>query len=217
MASQINRRLDQEATRAQAFLSPSTEPLLISLLEETLIEKHLSAILDHPASGLSSLLQDSRVDDLTRLYRLFGRVSKGHAALQTGISSWIVKIGGQVNAGLLDVVAVEERAGDVEDVPMVNDPKGKGKGKEVVVDVAAAVVVGEGSVPVKKAPKAAVDSGNARTKAALAWVQNVLDLKDKFDVLLIMAFASDKAFEKSINDVSPFPFFIFLFLRRLFC
>ena len=34
----------------------------------------------------------------------------------------------------------------------------------------------------------------------------MLDLKDKFDVLLADAFASDKAIEKSINDVRSFAF-----------
>lgn len=43
---------------------------------------------------------------------------------------------------------------------------------------------------------------SAKTKAALAWVQNVLDLKDKFDMLLIEAFETDKSMEKAINDVS---------------
>jgi cullin 3 len=38
-------------------------------------------------------------------------------------------------------------------------------------------------------------------KAALGWVQNVLDLKDKFDTILKDAFALDKDFEKTINDV----------------
>ncbi|ORY88874.1 Cullin-domain-containing protein [Leucosporidium creatinivorum] len=183
----INRRLEEERTRAQTYLAPSTEPLLVNLLERTLISAHLTAILDHPASGLSTLIQDSRLDDLRLLYTLFGRVGTGHAALQTAVSKWIIEIGGKVNEGLLVVL---ER-GDDEGAA---DPKGKGKARE---DAAGDTDMKPDISAVKKKVEA---PGNAKTKAALAWVQNVLDLKDKFDAILNKAFSGDKAFEKSIND-----------------
>jgi len=134
-------------------------------------------------------MQDSRLDDLRLLYTLFGRVPTGHAALQAAVSKWIVEIGGKVNEGLLVVL---ER-GDDEGAA---DPKGKGKAKE---DAGGDTDMKPDVPAVKKKPEA---PGNAKTKAALAWVQNVLDLKDKFDAILTKAFSGDKAFEKSINDVS---------------
>ncbi|BGO96947.1 hypothetical protein JCM10021v2_000583 [Rhodotorula toruloides] len=173
----INRRLEEESTRAQSYLKASTEPLLMSLLDNVLIEQHLASILEHPASGLSTLIQDSRIEDLKLLYTLFGRVGKGHPALQAGVSAWIVAIGKQINEGVSLAPEPETRA---------EDAKGKGKAADE----------SEGA---KKKPEAG-GAINAKTKAALAWVQNVLDLKDKFDTLLAKAFASDKAFEKSIND-----------------
>ncbi|GAA5912517.1 hypothetical protein JCM6882_004789, partial [Rhodosporidiobolus microsporus] len=182
----INRRLAEEATRAQSYLAPSTEPLLISLLDHVLIESHLQSILDHPSAGLATLIQDSRIDDLKLLFALFGRVGKGHGALQAGVSGWIVAIGKQVNEGVNFVQSAA--AGADEDAPAgAADAKGKGKAKE---DDPAAK---------KKEAAAAAGPVNARTKAALGWVQNVLDLKDKFDTLLEKAFASDKEFEKAIN------------------
>ncbi|GAA5852604.1 hypothetical protein JCM8547_002559 [Rhodosporidiobolus lusitaniae] len=171
----INRRLSEETTRAQSYLAPSTEPLLLSLLDHVLIETHLRSVLDHPSAGLSTLIHDSRIDDLKLLYTLFGRVGKGHAALQAGVSQWIVEIGKQVNEGVVQLSS----AADAEDA----DPKGKGKAKE---DDGAKKAAAPGPV-------------NAKTKAALGWVQNVLDLKDKFDTLLEKAFSSDKEFEKAIN------------------
>lgn len=66
----------------------------------------------------------------------------------------------------------------------------KGKGKAEVEE------------PGSKAKKPSAEVTNEKTKAALGWVQSVLDLKDKFDTILADAFNSDKAFEKSINDVS---------------
>ncbi|CEQ41447.1 SPOSA6832_03156, partial [Sporobolomyces salmonicolor] len=178
----INRRLKEEATRAQSYLAPSTEPLLLSLLDHILIESHLTSILEHPASGLSTLIHDSRVEDLKLLYTLFGRVGKGHAELQKAVAEWIVKVGRGVNEG----VALIPESGEGE-----ADPKGKGKEKDGEEGGAAAR---------KKGDAAAAGPVNAKTKAALGWVQSVLDLKDKFDGLLEKAFSGDKAFEKAIND-----------------
>lgn len=192
--SQINRRLEEESTRAQSYLGASTEPLLISLLDNVLIEQHLSSILEHPASGLPTLIQDSRVEDLKLMYTLFGRVGKGHAALQKGISAWIVGIGKQVNEGVSLSANPPPPTGDLDDAS-----KSKAAGNE---DEEPGAAGGGGGATGKKPAAPAGGPINAKTKAALAWVQDVLDLKDKFDLLLEKAFAGDKAFEKSINDVS---------------
>ncbi|BGP14809.1 hypothetical protein JCM10213v2_002764 [Rhodosporidiobolus nylandii] len=170
----INRRLTEESLRATSYLASSTSPLLISLLEHVLIENHLSSILDHPSAGLATLIQDSRVEDLKLMYALFGRVGRGHAALRDGISAWIVGIGKKVNEGL--------------SVPGLGEDGGKGKGKAPAM---------EEDAPAKKPAEGPV---NARTKAALGWVQGVLDLKDKFDDLLERAFGGDKEFERTINN-----------------
>ena len=151
---------------------------MIDLLEKTLIGAHLDDILNHPASGLRTLLQDSRISDLARLYTLFGRVSTGHPALRVGVASWIVEVGKQVNEGL------SLGGEDQEEV---------------------AVKVEEGVEGAKPKAKAAEGPATAKLKAALGWVQNVLDLKDKFDNILRDAFNLDKEFERTINDVSSAP------------
>lgn len=106
----------------------------------------------------------------------------GHDALQKSVAEWITRVGKQVNEGLLVIVAEVEAVEEEESIPNPNDPKGKGKAK-----------AGTGS---------AVDLAGAKGRAALSWVENVLALKDKFETILVEAFHSDKAFEKSINDVS---------------
>lgn len=178
---QINRRLEEEALRAQSYLAASTEPLLITLLERVLITTHLSAILDHPASGLATLISDSRIPDLRLLYDLFGRVATGHAELQNGVSKWIVDVGKKVNDGLIEVAA---------------------KGVKEEEEEATAAAGPEASTSKAPAPARPAGAAEAKTKAALGWVQNVLDLKDQFDAILEKAFGADKTFEKSINDVS---------------
>ena len=181
MRPQIERRLTEEAGRAQTYLSPSTEPLLITLLEKTLITAHLNSVLSHTASGLPTLIQDSRIPDLQRIYRLFGRVDTGHTCLKIDIAKWIIDIGKQVNDGLAFVLNEDEPEQIVE---------GKGKGRAME----------EGDAPPPK-KKVGSEVAGEKTRAALAWVQSVLDLKDKFDRMLAEAFNSDKEFEKSINEV----------------
>ncbi|KAM0788414.1 hypothetical protein ACM66B_001551 [Microbotryomycetes sp. NB124-2] len=189
----IHRRLEEEAERAQTYLATSTEPLLIELLERVLITTHIQAILEHPASGLPSLIQDSRLDDLRLLYTLFGRVPEGHTALQASMSKWIVDIGTKINEGLLARPETHENDDDGPDVKMAN-----GKGKERATDTDGPTADKPSKPAARPPPKET--SASLRLKAAIGWVQNVLDLKDKFDTILQKACFSDKAFEKSIND-----------------
>ncbi|GAA5916504.1 cullin family protein [Sporobolomyces salmoneus] len=171
----IHRRLSEEQTRARSYLSSSTEPLLLALLDRVLIASHLTSIITHPSAGLSTLIQDERIEDLKLMYQLFGRVEAGPAELMKGISEWIVRIGKGIN---------EEPTSSTTS----NESSEKGKEKET----------GEAGTAKKKGPSEAPI--NPKTKVAIDWVASVLSLKDKFDRLLLEAFADDKAFEKTIND-----------------
>ncbi|GAA6005797.1 hypothetical protein JCM11491_004014 [Sporobolomyces phaffii] len=170
----IHRRLSEEQTRARSYLSSSTEPLLLALLDRVLISSHLASIITHPSAGLSTLIGDERIDDLKLMYLLFGRVETGHQELMKGISEWIVKVGKGIN---------EEPSSTASD----SNDKGKEREREA-----------EAGTPAKKRPSEA--PMNPKTKVAIDWVASVLALKDKFDRLLLEAFSDDKAFEKTIND-----------------
>lgn len=89
-----------------------------------------------------------------------------------------------MNDGLAFVLNENEVEGEGE-----GDVEGGGKGKGKAAE---------------GAKKVAAEASGEKTRAALAWVQSVLDLKDKFDRMLAEAFNSDKEFEKSINEVSLF-------------
>jgi hypothetical protein len=77
----------------------------------------------------------------------------------------------------------------LDDVP-VKEEKGKGKGKAVAGSAASAGAAAGASA---QAPALA---------QAVRWVQDVLDLKDKFDRILEQAFQGDKSIQISINEVS---------------
>jgi len=69
-------RLDLEQARAQAYLHSSTEASLIKKVEQEVISAHQSRLLENDNSGFIPLLKDYKVEDLSRMYRLFKRV--GH-------------------------------------------------------------------------------------------------------------------------------------------
>lgn len=118
------------------------------------------------------MLDGDRLSDLKRMFTLFTKVPEdiGKEALRLKLRQSVETRGKAINAGAASVVA-----GDDEGDEDKADPKGKGKAK---------------------APSAAATN----LAQALRWVQDVLDLKDKFDKILEKAFMDDKQVQASINE-----------------
>ena len=137
-----------------------------------------------PGSGLVAMLDHDRIDDLARLYRVFWKVQPlGPKELKKAMKETVKERGEKINEGTAQQQEdVKPPAGDGPS----EDVKGKGKGKETAGGSGAAGAL----------------------QSALRWVQEVLDLKDKFDRILRDAFGGDKAVQTSINEVcaqSPAP------------
>ena len=69
--------LRSEEERVDAYLHASSRPRLMAAAEVALLASHAEALLGKEGSGVSSLLNDGRREDLARMYRLFVRVPKG--------------------------------------------------------------------------------------------------------------------------------------------
>jgi cullin 3 len=123
-------------------------------------------------SGLKYMLNNDKIDDLTRMFQLFRRVDPDHRILTHGLTSHIELIGKEINAGFVSA-----------------------RGKEA-------------------------ESTEQGLPAALKWVEQVLDLKGKYDNILSEAFANEakmkscvvEGFSSFINDNSKSPEFISLFI-----
>ena len=113
-----------------------------------------------------------KTDDLSRLYRLFVIVPEGLPTLRRAVRESIVRRGKEINAA----TGAGESGDHEEEEP--EDPKGKGKGK------------------------ARAHGGAQTLQLALKWVEDVLELKDKFDSVWVKAFQSDRDLESSENEVS---------------
>jgi cullin 3 len=172
---QVERRLAEEADRVQHYLQPSTEPLLRSVLDQILIDDTLQSVIGHPSGGLDALVADGAATDLARMYTLFGRVGPGHRQMRDALKAWIVHQGER-----LQIEGAEGATTTATATGSEGGVGGGGKGKEREAD----------------GPQ-----GAPGTQVAVTWVTGVLQLKVQMDRLWNDAFASDRAFQTTINEV----------------
>lgn len=196
----VEKRLSEESDRIETYLHPNTCPLLFSLLDNVLIANTAQTVISNPTTGLASLLQDDKIDDLSRMYKLFGRTGDGHILLQRGLKAWMVEQGAKIIDNNASSSAASTTApsaagqGDAADTAAA-DVKGKGKARD---DGAAPATTGFATS--KAGPSAG--SAAAASNLAIEWVTSVLSLKDKMDKIWNEAFEKDRHFQNAINDVS---------------
>uniref|UniRef100_A0AAY5F5N8 Cullin family profile domain-containing protein n=1 Tax=Electrophorus electricus TaxID=8005 RepID=A0AAY5F5N8_ELEEL len=89
----VARRLEEENDRVISYLDQSTQKPLISAIEKQLLGEHMTAILQ---KGLSTLLDENRVTELTLLYQLFSKVKGGLPVLLQFWRDYIKSFGGEV-------------------------------------------------------------------------------------------------------------------------
>ncbi|KAG8213020.1 Cullin family-domain-containing protein [Butyriboletus roseoflavus] len=171
-------RFVSETSRTHHYLYSQTGPPLLRTLEQYLLTQNLSTVISMPNSGLDSMIDLDKVEDLNRLYRLFTMVPTGLLTLRRSLKDSILRRGRDINQSSITTDIAEDVDVDIDeaDAP-VTVSKGKGKGR----------------------PRA---QGPPQTLAlALKWVQDVLDLKDRFERLWKQAFASNREVESALNEV----------------
>uniref|UniRef100_A0A669E3Q6 Cullin 4A n=1 Tax=Oreochromis niloticus TaxID=8128 RepID=A0A669E3Q6_ORENI len=89
----VARRLEEENDRIVSYLDQSTQKPLISCVEKQLLGEHMTAILQ---KGLSTLLDENRVTELTLLYQLFSKVKGGLPTLLQFWRDYIKSFGGEI-------------------------------------------------------------------------------------------------------------------------
>ncbi|KAL3517467.1 hypothetical protein ACH5RR_020056 [Cinchona calisaya] len=69
--------LRKEKDRVSHYLHPSSETKLLDKVQHELLVTYGNQLLENEHSGCRALLRDDKVDDLSRMYRLFHKVPKG--------------------------------------------------------------------------------------------------------------------------------------------
>ncbi|KAJ3538210.1 hypothetical protein NMY22_g5259 [Coprinellus aureogranulatus] len=166
----VEERYESEDSRIHHYLSVQTNNALKQILESTLLIPNLFTVISMPNSGLDMMIDMNKLDDLARLYRLYQPVSGGLSVLKKALRESITRRGKELNEASLGS-AGNDGDEDGEEDGARRKEKGKAKARPV-----------PGATP------------------AIKWVQDVLDLKDKFDSVWKDAFKSDRDIEAALNE-----------------
>ncbi|KAG8183868.1 hypothetical protein JTE90_005332 [Oedothorax gibbosus] len=85
----VEARIGEEAERAKHYLDESTEKLIVKVVEDELISKHMKTIVEMENSGVVHMLKNQKTDDLACMYKLFSRVHDGLKTMVACVSSYL--------------------------------------------------------------------------------------------------------------------------------
>ncbi|KJE93406.1 Cullin 3 [Capsaspora owczarzaki ATCC 30864] len=179
----VEERIREELERVAHYLDALSEPPLKRVVERELIANHMTALVEMDNSGLVSALVHNRLDDLARMYSLFSRVETGLSLIQKHLDVHLKEVGKAI-------VVADDEAGSAAAAPPA---------------AASSSSSSSSSSSVPAAPGAtAKDAGGV--KDASRYVQQIIDLRDKYETILLKAFRGDRNFRSTIN--SCFEFFV---------
>ncbi|XP_022137923.1 cullin-1-like [Momordica charantia] len=69
--------LRREKDRVSHYLPSSSEPKLLEKVQHELLSAYATQLLEKEHSGCHALLRDDKVDDLSRMFRLFSKIPRG--------------------------------------------------------------------------------------------------------------------------------------------
>ncbi|KAK0624751.1 putative ubiquitin-protein [Bombardia bombarda] len=173
------RRLNEEQERCDTTLSILTTDKIANVVESELISAKLDDFLAMEGSGLRAMIDNNRLEDLSILYQLISRVDKSKTSLKTTLQSRVMELGLEIEQTLRNTdFSTPSAVGGLE-----GEEAAEGGDKSKVQTLSAAA---------------------QQTAAAIRWVDDVLQLKDKFDNLWKVCFNEDlvlqSAMTKSFSD-----------------
>ena len=170
------KRLGEESDRCRTTLAPMTWIKIREVVEKELIQDNIREAIQLPGSGVQFMLDNSRMEELTMIYDLNARVDPKTKELMLAVQKRIVELGTEINASA---------KADALAQPVKVAPPGSEKTE-------------------KEAKAVSERSLNQQTAAAIQWVDDVLQLKDKYDGVLKNAFKEDQnlqtAFTRSFAE-----------------
>jgi cullin 3 len=169
---QVQRRLIEEELRVRQHLCFQTWARLKAILENIFLIPDVQALPDVASSSLNAMIDNEKLDNLSRLFRLYSLVPEARLSLGRSLKSSIQQRGTELNT-----TNMEGR--DVRDSEC-----------------------SEGDGVARSAQgKAKVRLPNSSLPRALRWVDDVLQLKDKFDRIWEVSLNSDCMIERGFNEV----------------
>ncbi len=188
----IKERFFEEANRCRSTISILTAPKIEDVIENEVLRGYIQDVVDMEGSGARHMFDNDRYHELQLLYELVGRVDNKKEALSYALYRRIVELG----TGINDASKAATSAGGGERADVDATPKTPGQ-----------------SAPAQSA-------SSIQTTAALKWVDEILQLKDKYEQIWKQAFGRDhelqaamtRALSTVINDFPRSPEFMSLFI-----
>ncbi|KAL8757785.1 MAG: hypothetical protein Q9184_004123 [Pyrenodesmia sp. 2 TL-2023] len=166
-----------EEDRCRSTLSTLTAPKIKQVVENELVKRNLPEMIALESTGVRYMLDNDRISDLEMIYELSSWVDPKKEELKKAVQKRIVGQGDEINS----------TAKEASDTPLAKPPA-KADGEK-------------GDEAGKPAPEKPI---NQQTAAAIKWVDDVLQLKDKYDHILEKAFQADQGlqtgFTRSFSD-----------------
>merc|ERR1719197_1981285 len=107
-------RLQQEQQRVANYLHSSTEEKLLKHVEEQLLQTPEQLLLEKENSGCEALLRDNKIDDLSRMFRLFSRIPTGLPPIGNIVRKHITDVG-------LSLVKAQSSVAEADLMPYVQE------------------------------------------------------------------------------------------------
>lgn len=180
------RRLREEQDRCGTSLSILTTDKITDVVEQELIVAKLDDFLAMEGTGMKSMVDHDRHDDLSILYQLISRVDKSKAALKTILQSRVMDLGLEIEQAL-------------KNTDFSNPAVGAAEGEE------------GGAEGTDKSKVQPLSAAAQQTAAAIKWVDDVLQLKEKFDRMSTACFNQDLVLQSAVTK--SFSDFINMFNR----
>ncbi|KAL1864620.1 hypothetical protein VTK73DRAFT_5774 [Phialemonium thermophilum] len=195
------RRLLEEQDRCSTTISPLTMDKIAAVVEKELVLARMDEFLAMEGSGVRSMLDNDRVEDLAILYQLLCRVDPKKTALKVALQNRVTELGLEIERALKNT----DFSVQPQQQPGANNDEEGGAAAEV---------------PEKAKAQQPLTVAAQQTAAAIKWVDDVLKLKDKFDYLwthcfnedLVLQSALAKSFSEFINMFHRSSEFVSLFI-----
>ena len=169
------KRLDEEQDRCRSTLSTLTSPKIKAVVEQELIRKNLGEIIALEGSGVRFMLENDHFTELGLLYDLSCRVDPEKRELKGAVQNRVLQLGLEVNRA-------------IHDSPAHKAKSASGK-TDTLEEHATAGVTKIAEKPI-----------NQQTMAAIKWVEDVLHVKSKYDLVLSKAFDEDQMMQNAITQ-----------------
>ncbi|KAH9845832.1 putative cullin family protein [Teratosphaeria destructans] len=175
---QAKRRIDEEQDRCRSTLSESTAPKIQRVVEDELIRNKMKGLIEMD-TGVQSMVANDKFDEIGLVFELEARVDPKKPELTKAIQKIIEEMGTNINNNAIAASQAQ--------------PQATTAGAEEGDDDGAK---DDGKAKARPTPTKAV---NQQTVAALKWVEDILALKDQFDIITKRSFNSDQTVTTALN------------------